>query len=182
MERARAIFFVLAIRRIQQRKHQRIRNSRMILLLLRYLRHVRISNQLIPILCSFLPMGRRYWMVQYDQDWFQNMWNNRYEDIYDELWVREFRLKPETFEYVITLVRENMFKRNTRFRNAICIEKRIALAIWRLSTGNSYRSVSKVFGVGISTACTIGNNFCTEIAALAGDIIRFPRNGRETAD
>ena len=108
--------------------------------------------------------------------------NNCYEDIYDELWVREFRLKPEKFEYVVTLVRENIFKRNTRFRKSICIEKRIALAIWRLCTGNSYRNASKVFGVGISTACTIVNRFCTEIAALAGDFIHFPRNGRETAD
>ena len=75
-----------------------------------------------------------------------------------------------------------MFKRNTIYICNMYRKKRIALAIWSLSTGNSYRSVSNVFGVGISTACTIVNRFCTEIAALAGDFIQFPRNGRETAE
>ena len=42
-----------------------------------------------------------------------------------------------------------MARKNTKFRRAIKIERRVALALWRLATGSSYRNVSKVFGVGM---------------------------------
>ena len=40
-------------------------------------------------------------------------------------------------------------RQNTMLREAIPLEKRVAVAIWRLSTGNSYRVVAKAFGVAI---------------------------------
>ena len=69
------------------------------------------------------------------------MWENRHEEIFFELWSREFRLNPNTFEFVVNLVAGNMTRQDTHFRNAIKINKRVAVAIWRLSTGNSYRTV-----------------------------------------
>ena len=60
-----------------------------------------------------------------------------------------------------------MQKQNTTFRNSIKIEKRVAVALWRLSTGNSYRTVSKVFSIAKSTVVKIVNNFCAEICRLS---------------
>ena len=74
-----------------------------------------------------------------------------------------------------------MQKQNTTFRNSIKIEKRVAVALWRLSTGNSYRTVSKVFGIAKSTVVKIVNNFCAEICNISPQFIKFPKNAVETA-
>ena len=73
-----------------------------------------------------------------------------------------------------------MTKQKTHLRDTIATEKRVAVAIWRLSTGNSYRTVSKVFGIGISTACTICKEFRTALARISHDFIPFPKNGFES--
>ena len=45
------------------------------------------------------------------------------------------------------MLRGTTEKINTRLRaEAISIEKRVAVALWRLATGNSYRTVSSTFG------------------------------------
>ena len=93
---------------------------------------------------------RHYWAMQYEQSWFDKMWRNCHNDIYCELWQKEFRMSPSTFEYIIGLVEQNMGKADTVFRKAVRIEKRVGLGLWRLSTGNSFRTISKVFGIGKS--------------------------------
>uniref|UniRef100_K7G4J0 DDE Tnp4 domain-containing protein n=1 Tax=Pelodiscus sinensis TaxID=13735 RepID=K7G4J0_PELSI len=42
-------------------------------------------------------------------------------------------------------------QRDTRMRPAIPLQKRVAIALWKLSTPDSYRSVGNQFGVGRST-------------------------------
>ena len=74
-----------------------------------------------------------------------------------------------------------MQKQNTTFRNSIKIEKRVSVALWRLSTGNSYRTISKVFGIAKSTVVKIVNNFCAEICNISHQFIKFPKNAVEAA-
>ena len=126
-------------------------------------------------------MQRRYWMMEYNQAWFEKMWDNRNDEIFLELWSKEFRVRPQTFEFIVNLVVGSMGKRNTNFRNAIQIQKRVAVAIWRLSTGNSYRTVSKVFGIAKSTVVKIVHDFCSELCSISHQFIKFPNNAIETA-
>ena len=139
------------------------------------------SEKLFLFLFASLPTQRRYWIIEYEQSWFEKMWENRHEEIFFELWSREFRLNPNTFEFVVNLVAGNMTRQDTHFRNVIKINKRVAVAIWRLSTGNSYRTVGKVFGLGKSTVVKIVNTFCLELFRIAPQFIKFPNNGIETA-
>ena len=62
---------------------------------------------------------------------------NRCEEVFNKLWSKEFRLHPQTFELIVNLVEGSTDKRDSNFRNAIKVEERVAVAIWRLSTGNS---------------------------------------------
>ena len=55
------------------------------------------------------------------------------------------------------------------------------IVLWRLATGNSYRSVSKTFAVGKSTAVSITKSFCAEISRLSKYFIKFPRTPSRTA-
>lgn len=55
------------------------------------------------------------------------------------------------------------------------VNKRIAIALWRLATNNEYRSVSHLFGVGISTVCRCVQDFCyAVIKVLLSDHIKTP--------
>ena len=63
----------------------------------------------------------RYWAMEYEQSWFEKMWRNRHNDIYCELWQKEFRMSPYIIiylhlEYIIDLVEQNMAKADTVFR------------------------------------------------------------------
>lgn len=116
---------------------------------------------------------RCYWDQDYEQNWFETMWVKRNYHIYSEFWYRKFHMKPETFEFVDDSV----------FRHAIPIEKRVATSILskRLSNGNSYRSVSKVFGIRKSTAVLLNQEFVSALLQHIQDFIRFPETEPETA-
>ena len=109
---------------------------------------------------------RRYWMMEYNQSWFETLWDNRYDVIFYELWSKEFRVRPEIFEIIINLVAMKMQKQNTTFRNSIQIGKRVAV---------------EVFGIAKSTVVKIVNNFCAEICNISPQFIKFPKNAVETA-
>ena len=60
-----------------------------------------------------------------------------------------------------------MMRQTTIFREAISLEKRVGIALWKLSTGNTYRSVGKAFGVSASLCCEVLLEFCTVLYMLA---------------
>ena len=91
-------------------------------------------------------LPRRYWMVNYEQMWFENMIAKKDEPIFPELWKNEFRMLPSTLDFSVNLVVADTRKEDTYFRKTISIQERVTCALWRLSTRNLYRVVSKVFG------------------------------------
>ena len=97
----------------------------------------------------------RYWMINYEQMWFQKMIARKDEPIFQELWKNGFRMLPSTSDFIVNLVESDIIKEDTYFLKTISIQKRVPCALWRSSTGNSYRVVSKVFGVGRSTVSQI---------------------------
>lgn len=117
------------------------------------------------------------WVYERPQFWFEQLLNNRAED---HLWRENFRVNRNTFQYICGLVRQNITKQDTILRNAIPVEKRVAIALWRLSTGNSYRTVALTFGVGRCTAMNIKDEFCEVLISQAHRFIRFPRTQAET--
>ncbi|EDO32270.1 predicted protein, partial [Nematostella vectensis] len=78
-----------------------------------------------------------------------------------------FRIEKTTFEGFVRLVDPYMAKEDTKMREAIPVPKRVAVALWRLATGNSYRTTSLQFGIGRSTSMHITHEFCRIIASLA---------------
>ena len=55
----------------------------------------------------------------------------------------------------------------------------MAIALWRLGTGESYRSTSVTFGVGKCTALNIVHEFVQVLFQIRENYISFPPNGRE---
>ena len=95
------------------------------------------------LLCGLVPTARRFWMINYGQDWFERLWANCFDQYLCEIWRREFRFSVQTFHFIKNL-RDKIEKQNTFFRKAIALKKRVAVALWKLATGNSYRSITSV--------------------------------------
>ena len=86
-----------------------------------------------------------------------------------------------TFMNIVNLVRNRLEKEHTRFREAVPIEKRVAIVLWRVATGSSYYKVSKTFPVWKSTAVSVTKSYCVEIGRLSKSFIRFRRTQSGTA-
>ena len=129
---------------------------------------------------NLLRGAKRFWAIERPQHWFDRLWANVEFDTLDDYWKQEFRFSKQSFNDIVNIVAGDMEKRDTTFRKAIPIQKRVAIALWRLSTGNSFRSTAAVFGVGKSSAVHLTKQFCKCVARRAGNFIKFPKNERET--
>ena len=90
-------------------------------------------------------------------------------------WVENFRMKKETFVYLCNKVRPMIFWQSTRFRQAISVERRVAITLWCLATPCEYRSIAHLFGIARSTVCTIVHDTCRAILRALMDVyIKFP--------
>ena len=105
------------------------------------------------------------------------MWEDRHSRFLTSV---EIRFWNEKFGKLADLVRSPLEKKGTQLRNAIPTEKQVAVALWRLSTGNSFCVISKAFAIGKSTTVTITREFCTEIFRLFPQFIKFPISVLET--
>ena len=91
-------------------------------------------------------------------------------------------MSRRTFQFVVNQVRNSVEKRDSRFREAVSIEERVAVALWRLASGNAYRTVSFTFGIGKSTAVEITNSVIHILNELYEDWITFPASVQETGE
>ena len=125
---------------------------------------------------------RETWAFEREERWFDQMLTRVLDPDHQKFWKMDFRINGRTFMDVVELVRDRMERNDTNFRKAIPLEKRVAIALWRLANGNSYRTISKTFGVGKSTSVEITKEFCQTISSRADEFIRFPQSMRETAE
>ena len=70
-------------------------------------------------------------------------------------------------------MRVKLQKQETGVRVPVRVEERVGLALWRLATGNSYRSCGLQFGLGKSTAKIICSEFELAILDLKDHFIKF---------
>ena len=68
------------------------------------------------------------WVYPRPQFWFEQLVVNHYQD---HLWREHFRVSRDTFEYICGLVGPQLIWQNTILRQAITVEKRVAVALWR---------------------------------------------------
>ena len=117
------------------------------------------------------------WVYPRPQFWFEQLVVNRYQD---HLCCEHFRVSRDTFEHICGLVSPELVRQNTILRQAISVEKRVAVALWRLATGNSYKTVGLTFGIGRCTAMNVKDEFCTALLRRANDFMKFPKTEAET--
>ena len=116
--------------------------------------------------------GRRAWVLPRNQLWFGDILNN--VDADEKLWKQNFRVSRDTFDFICGVVGPELSRRDTRLRRAIPLQKRVAVSLWRLATGNSYRTCGLNFGLPKSTASQIKREFCSILTRKVDEFIKFP--------
>ena len=79
----------------------------------------------------------RAWVFPRPQNWFQQLLNS---NALDHWWKENFKVSRDTFEYICQLVGPALQRQNTGMRDAIPVPKRVGASLWRLATGECYRS------------------------------------------
>jgi len=69
----------------------------------------------------------------------------------------------------------HLTKKDTRLTGSISAEKRVAICLWHLATGEYLRSLGWRFGIAKSTACEIIKEVCKAIVeVLLARVIKWP--------
>ena len=71
------------------------------------------------------------------------------------------------------MVGRDLTKRDTRLRQCIHVNKQVAVALWRLATGDTYKSTGLQFGIRRCTAMLITHDFCEAIANGPQNLLNF---------
>ena len=186
MDRTKNIFLILTLNSFFKKKlHQKKRRFKRWLFLLCRL-NIQATQRILflnnlGILLSRSLCDRRFWRHDRRDHWFNSLMENRHLPEYQDRWRSLFRLSTASFEHVVNLVRPLMLKRNTNFRQAIPIEQRVAIALWRLATGSTMKTTAEALSVGASTVTEICNEFCECLCNFSEQYIAMP-DGRETAE
>jgi hypothetical protein len=94
-----------------------------------------------------------------------------------------FRISKKTFEYICSLVREDLISRppsgliNIEGR-LLSVEKQVAIALRRLASGESQVSVGASFGVGQSTVSQVTWRFIEALEERAKHHLKWPDSDR----
>ncbi|KAG6535459.1 hypothetical protein ZIOFF_000432 [Zingiber officinale] len=97
----------------------------------------------------------------------------------DEAFKYFFRVSKKTFEYICSIVREDLVSRppsgliNIEGR-LLSVEKQVAIAMRRLASGESQVSVGAAFGVGQSTVSQVTWRFIESMEERARHHLRWP--------
>ncbi|KAM6472263.1 uncharacterized protein PHA67_004530 [Liasis olivaceus] len=106
-------------------------------------------------------ISRRWWVSPAtSRHWWENF---VLENLEDDKWIEHFRMSKGTLFEIAELLRPQLHRQRTIMREAISVEKRVAIAVWWLSNLECYREVAVQFGVGRSTVGEIVLEVCFAI-------------------
>ena len=119
---------------------------------------------------------RTVWVKARTETWWTNVgcrnWSERE-------WKANFCMSKATFTRLCADFHSYISRRNTRFRDLVPVSKRVAVCLWRLAGNSEFRTVSRLFGIGRSTACTIKNQVCRAfVRQLLKLHVRLPSGNR----
>ncbi|XP_051118956.1 protein ANTAGONIST OF LIKE HETEROCHROMATIN PROTEIN 1 [Andrographis paniculata] len=125
-----------------------------------------------------------------DSEWWEIFWNKNSPNLVSKTAIDEeegfkhfFRVSKKTFEYICSLVREDLISRppsgliNIEGR-LLSVEKQVAIALRRLASGESQVSVGASFGVGQSTVSQVTWRFIEAMEERSRHHLKWPSSDR----
>ncbi|PWA23147.1 hypothetical protein CCH79_00001919 [Gambusia affinis] len=121
----------------------------------------RASNFMVVMIMSTLyrRQQRTIWVQPRPSTWWETVSSS-----WDEVdWKKNFRMTKTSFLCLCDILRPCLTRQHTNFRSPLPVELRVAICLWRLATNLEYRAISRLFGIGISTACCVTQQVVTAI-------------------
>ncbi|XP_067206929.1 putative nuclease HARBI1 isoform X2 [Linepithema humile] len=91
----------------------------------------------------------------------------------DNQFKSHFRMFPRTFEFILTLISKKLIREKPGCPT-ISPKKQLLIAIWKMSTPDSYRSICEKFNVGRATALKSVRRVINVLIELAPVFISWP--------
>ena len=114
------------------------------------------------------------WCKYRSTEWWRDVMNGLYGD---DWWKENLRMSESTFKLLCDELRPHIERQTTKFREAVSVEARVAVTIWRLGSNFEYRTIASLFGIGRSTIGEIVLDTCDAIANhLLPRYVRVPRD------
>ncbi|KAG8176187.1 hypothetical protein JTE90_019637 [Oedothorax gibbosus] len=85
-----------------------------------------------------------------------------------------FRINRTTFDLICEKMQPLYIRRHRCVREPVPIGRRLAITLTKLGSSGELRSISNLFGVARSTACTIINHTCRFLSLHFRSAIQFP--------
>ena len=127
--------------------------------------------------------GRRfrpYWVLPRPaESWFEIHFNRRI--IPENFFYRQMRMKRNTLDRLLGILRPYLQREDTRFRNCVTPEKVLAIGIYRLAHGGSFENAGVAMNVGKTTATEAFMDVMDGLYELRNEYIKFPASVAETA-
>ena len=107
-----------------------------------------------------------------NESWFEQHYYDAGNS--EEFFRHQLRVRRETFNTIITILGPKLVRKNSRFRACLPPEKVLAVGLFRLAHGTSYKTIASSFNVGKSTAVEAVQDVVQGLCELRADHIRFP--------
>lgn len=101
------------------------------------------------MLLTFPPVDRKVWTVPRSSHWF----DMAVEEFTEKEWRDNFRLSKDTFMYIVSMIGDEVSRKDTKLRKAVSSQKRIAIALYFIGSTAEYRTIANLFGVSTSFVC-----------------------------
>lgn len=101
----------------------------------------------------------KVWFYPRTSDW----WENTAAEFTDDQWLQHFRVSRETFSYLCRTLKHHLKRQDTTYRLCIPLQKRVALALYKLANPCDYKTVAALFAVGVASVCRCVHEFCTAV-------------------
>ncbi|XP_077508807.1 uncharacterized protein LOC144120287 [Amblyomma americanum] len=80
-----------------------------------------------------------------------------------------FRVTPATFRYIVKTVRPLLERQDTNMREAVPVDKRVAIGLYRLCSSSEEHSIAELFAVGRSAVNQAYRELCEAVVELMED-------------
>ena len=124
-------------------------------------RHMKKKLRLITLMYFVInvPRERTLWMHPRTDAWFL-LADEFYTDVQ---WYENFRVSKETFNFVVSVIEDEVKRKTTILRKPISLQKRVAMTLYFLSSTAEYRTIANLFGVSRSFVCICVRDVCKAI-------------------
>ncbi|KAM0070134.1 putative harbinger transposase-derived nuclease domain-containing protein [Helianthus debilis subsp. tardiflorus] len=96
----------------------------------------------------------------------KEIWEHYSDECPEEEFKKVFRMSKVTFNMICDELDSTLNKKDTMFRLAIPVRQRVAVCLYRLAAGANLRTLSNIFGLGISTYHKLVLEVCAAIGTV----------------